>query len=314
MQNGGDSIEMGYGAIEYKPRTGICCPEADGKNLVLKASLSVMIALFSTALTDNFGRQYEIVENSQGVSASSSTPCFSWMAKIFELAEIIQSETKPALPCSGEMSSVVKDAVLKSAVAISTMFDSRDGKISRFMKKMTRRYNDKHAKRADFYTMVVMLALCLFPYLKHRVLGKLFNNRTLVIMCFDKTRTRHRQWSTISTQIHLHVKQPEFVQRVLSKPAVGSSLPVVDTVTLDTYISTASYSKNENTSRRRAPRDQLEHPEPCAVAHQTDTTGPHSSLHREKTTRSIVGKRRTPPCSTGQCETLDGKAACLQRS
>lgn len=308
MPDRGDSIEMGYGAIEYEPETGLCCSEVDGNHLILKASLPVMIALFSTALTEEFGRQYEIIDKNQGVNTSSSTPSFSWMAKIFELAEVIQFKTKPELRCSGEMSSVVKDAVLKSAVAISTLFNSRNNKINRFMKKVTCKYNDKHAKRADFYTMVVMLALCFFPYLKHRVLGDLFNNRTLVIMCFDKTRTRHNQWSTLSTHIHLHVNQPEFVKRVQSNSDLGSSLPVVVTVTLEKYISDASYSENESSmSHSQTPRDHHEHLEPSEVRNQTDTRL-DSSLHRKKKKKNkpLMGKRRTP-CSTGYYETHEGR-------
>lgn len=189
---------MGYGAKEYQPGKAACCSEGDGNHIIVKASLSVMIALFSTALTQGFRSQYDSIDKNQSVNTSSGTPSLSWMAKIFELAEEIELKTKPELPCSLEMSSVVKEAVLKSAVSISTLLDSRRDKIKRFMKRVACRYNDKHAKRADFYTMVVMLALCFFPYLKHRVLCDLFNNRTLVLMCFDKT-TSGLQSQLIST-------------------------------------------------------------------------------------------------------------------
>lgn len=301
MSNRGDSIEMGYGAIEYEPGTGLCCSEVDRNHLILKASLPVMIALFSTALTEEFGRQYDIIDKSQG------TPSFSWMAKIFELAEVIQFKTKPELRCSREMSLVVKDAVLKSAVAISTLFNSCNDKISRFMKKVTCKYNDKHVNRADFYTMVVMMALCFFPYLKHRVLGDLYNNRTLVIMCFDKTRTRHNQWSTLSTHIHMHVNQPEFVKMALSNSDLGSSLPVVVTVTLEKYISDASYSENESSkSHSQTPRDHCEHLKPSEVRHQTDTQLDLSLHRKKKKSKPFMGKRRTP-CSTGYYEAHEGR-------
>lgn len=314
----GDSIQMGYGAIEYEPGTSLCYSEMDSNNPILKASLSVTLALFSTLLTKEFCRQYEIIDKSHGLNISTNNMPFSWMAKVFELAEVIQFNTKPELHCSREMSSVVKEAVLKNTVAISTLFDSRDHNINRFMKKVTCKYNDKHAKRAEFYTMVVMLTLCLFPYLKHPVLDDLFNNRTLVMMCFDKTRTRHSQWSTLSTHIHLHVNQRQFQKRVLSNRDLYSSLPVVVMVTLDNYISSASYVEEEScVSHSQTTRDHREnHREdlPCEV--RNPETPLDSSLYlnetkekkktNTKTKRRVLGKRRTP-CSTGYYETHEGR-------
>lgn len=312
MPDRGDSIENGYGAIEHAPVPVLCYSEEDSNHLILKASLPAMIALFSTALSHEFSRQYEIVDKSQRLNTLPNTPSFSWMAKIFELAEAIQFTAKPELSCSEEMSLVVKDAVLKSTVAISTLFDSRDDKINRFMKRLKCKYNDKYAKRAHFHTMVVMLTLCFFPYLKHRVLGELFNNRALVLMCFDKTRTRHHQWSTLSTHIHLHVNRPEIVRRVLSNSDLGCSLPVVVTVTLEKYILDATYSSNETMcSMAHSPthREHHDHHDQSTFRNQTDAR-PEPSLHRTrnetKKDKSRTRKRRTP-CSTGYYEMYEGR-------
>lgn len=301
----GDPVELGYGAKEYQPAKGVCCSDGDGDHIIIKASLSVIVALFSTALSEGFRTQYDIIDKSQGVNTSTGTPSLPWMAKIFELAEVIELKTKPELPCSLEISLVVKEAALKTAVSISTLFNSRRDMIKRFMKRVTCRYNDKHAKRADFYTMVVMLTLCFFPYLKHRVLCDLFNNRTLVIMCFDKTRTRHNQWSTLSTHVHLHVNQPEFVNRVLSTSNLDRGLPIVVTVTLTKYIAEASYSDRDSAMAHiQTPGDRRDRLEQCEVTNEPET-GKVSSLHEIKPKR-IMGKRRTP-CSAGYYETHEGR-------
>lgn len=307
----GDPVEMGYGAMEHEPGTRLCDGELDVNHLILKASLPVMIALFSTALTDKFARQYETIAKSQVLNNSWKDPRFSWPTKIFELAEAIQFAGKPTLHCSREMSSVVKEAVLKSAVALSTLFNSRDDKITRFMRKVTCKYNDKHSKRADFNTMVVMLTLCLFPYLKHRVLCDLFNNRTLVIMCFDKTRTRHNQWSTLSTHVHLHANQPEFVKGVLANSDLGSSLPIVVTVTLDKYMSDASYSGNTiesmSHSHSWSPQDHSKQMKKPRKARNRPQHRPESlSFHQTKTSAPLTGKRKTP-CYAGYYERHEGR-------
>ncbi|KAJ7983638.1 hypothetical protein DPEC_G00374750 [Dallia pectoralis] len=340
--SGGDPLEMGLGATEHHPGPRVRCQEADNDHLILKATLPVTIALFSTVLTKEFGDQYDVVERGRGVNMSSSRPSFAWMAKIFELAEVIQFSAKAELHSAQEMSSVVRDAVLKSTVAIATLFTSRSDTINRFMRKVARKYADKHIAPADFYTMVVMLALCFFPYLKHRVLGDLFNNKTLVLMCFDKTRTRHSQWSTLSTYIHLHANQPEFVNRVLSGSDLGTSLPIVVTVTLDKYMSDASYPENQKcTSHGLNPRVLSVPLASFRVTNQTDTrpdasyheyercmshgqnppglpvaspgvpnqteTQPGSLLHFTKRGTPVpAGKRRTS-CSPGYFETHEGR-------
>ncbi|KAE8277786.1 hypothetical protein D5F01_LYC24197 [Larimichthys crocea] len=302
MPDKGDSIEMGYGAIECQPDGPLSCvTEAEQNHLVLKAGLPVMVALFSTLLTKEFLSQYEMEERSQGLS--SNAPRSSWMARICELAEAIRLKPKPELPCSRDMASVVKDAVLRSAVAISTLYNSHDDKIKSFMRKVTCKYNDKSATRVDFYTMVVMLALCLFPYLKHRILGDRFNNRTLVILCFDKTLTKHHHWSTLATHIHRHVNRPESRCGVLSDGRdLCDFLPVVATVTLEKYISEASYSSAEDDQMslsQTSPRGDYSQ---GARGDQTDARRADCSPLCRKTeteTEPLVTRKRRKPCSAG---------------
>lgn len=307
MPDKGDSIEMGYCAIECQPDGPLSSvTEAEKNHLVLKASLPVMVALFSTLLTEEFLRQYETEDKSQGLYASSNAPRSSWMTQICELAEAIRLKPKPELPCSRDMASVVKDAVLRSAVAISTLYNSHDDKIKSFMRKVTCKYNDKNATRVDFYTMVVMLALCLFPYLKHRVLGDRFNNRTLVILCFDKTLTKHHHWSTLATHIHQHVNRPESRRGVLSDDRdLGDSLPVVAAVTLEKYISEASYSSsedNEMSVSQTSPRGDYSQ---GVRGDQTDARRADCSPLRRKTETEPLVRKRRKPCSAGYYGTHD---------
>ncbi|AWP03449.1 Hypothetical protein SMAX5B_021823 [Scophthalmus maximus] len=197
-----------------------------------------MIALFSTILTDRFIREYEVVDRGR----VPVTSCQSWTTRIVRTADEIRFRGRAAPLGLAEFenrASVVQDATLKSAAAVSTLFESCEAKIQRFVKKMVCKHNDKHACREDFYTAVIMVTLCLFPYLKHRALGELFSNRTLVLMCFDKTRTRHSQWSALATRVHLHVNQPGFAQR-LAKSDLRRHLPSVVTATLGEYISRAA--------------------------------------------------------------------------
>ncbi|KAJ8009919.1 hypothetical protein DPEC_G00069160 [Dallia pectoralis] len=64
--SGGDPLEMGLGAIEHHPGPRVRCQETDNDHLILKATLPVTIALFSTVLTEEFGGQYDVVERGQG--------------------------------------------------------------------------------------------------------------------------------------------------------------------------------------------------------------------------------------------------------
>lgn len=260
--------EPGYGAMDTRKILGYS--DEDLFHLTLKSRLPVMIALFSTALTQEFTRQYDRINRTR--IANTGVTCSAWMSTILQLAET---------------------AVLKTAMGVSSLFSSQDDKIKRFVKKMTFRYNDKHAKRVEFYIMVVMLTLCLFPYLKHRVLGDQFNNRTLVHMCFDKTHTSHSQWSTLSSHIHLHVKQPEFIRRVCaSKPSLGNSLAVVVTVMLDEYMMKSQYSDKEMSQAQT-----LEH-----RGHAT-----HLTLGGKDTADPAVRRKRKTACSSGFYELHKGR-------
>lgn len=301
MPNAGDSIEMGYGATECEPHAPLAraMTEAEENHLILKAAIPAMIALFSTLLTEDFARQYETVDESRSLYASSNAPCFSWMARICELAESVRLAAEPELPCSGDTASVVQDAVLKSTAAMSTLYNSRDDKIKSFMRKVACKYNDKNVTRKDFYNTVVMLTLCLFPYLKHRVLGELFNNRTLVIMCFDKTLAKHHQWSMLATCIHQHMNRPESKIGILTDGRdLGARLPAVTRVTLEKCISEARYSAEDigmSLGQTRGHRD-------CSrLRERTGVRGADPSPTRQKSeteTGPRAGKKRRP-CLTG---------------
>ncbi|KAK2814394.1 hypothetical protein Q5P01_000522 [Channa striata] len=116
--------------------------------------------------------------------------------------------------------SVVREATLRARWRVRAVRLAR-AEIGA-VKRMVCRHSDKR-EEADFYTAVIMVTLCFFPYLKHRALGELFSNRTLVLMCFDKTRTRHNQWSTLATPFTCR-EPAEFAKRLAGRPR--KSLPL----------------------------------------------------------------------------------------
>ncbi|KAK2814519.1 hypothetical protein Q5P01_000318 [Channa striata] len=129
--------------------------ELDAVALVLKSCLPAMIALFSTLLTDEFLREYEVADRGQAPVAGPQ----SWTARMFRAADRVRFGGRAELGLAGEwQASVVREATLRSAVAVSTLFASREPRIERFVKRMVCRHNDKRAKRADFYTAWSTLA------------------------------------------------------------------------------------------------------------------------------------------------------------
>lgn len=172
------------------------------------------------------------------------------------------------------------------------------------MKKLTCKYNDKHATRMEFYAMVVMITLCLFPYLKHRVLGELLNSRTLVIMCFDKTITRHNQWSTLSTHIHLHANQPEFTKKV-SSGTIEHLLPVIISITLDKYIAEGIYPEDKDMLPSEAGPQRV----PCTnMVSSTNNETKVSRTPNSNDNRGMPrGRKRNSPNSTGYYEDHNGR-------
>ncbi|KAK2848635.1 hypothetical protein Q5P01_008469 [Channa striata] len=187
--------EASYGALGRESGPGRGCrprteEELDAVALVLKSCLPAMIAHFSTLLTDEFLRQYEVADCGQAPVAGPQ----SWTE--FCTADRVRFGGRAELGLAGEwQASVVREATLRSAVAVSTL-----------------------------------------------AMGELFSSRTLVLMCFDKTRTRHNQWSMLATHIHLHVNQPEFAKG-LAGSDLESSLPLMVAVTLDKYTSCAASDK-----------------------------------------------------------------------
>lgn len=305
MPNRDDVLELGYGGLECESATGLCRTELEGNQIILKASLPAMIALFSTALSDRFAREYESQNNARGPpNVSSGAACSSWMTIVFDLAKEIELKPRAELSCRRDNTPIVREAALKSAAAMVTLFESRNEKIARFMKKLVCKYNDKHRERTEFYAMVIMVTLCFFPYLKHRVLGEVFNNRTLVIMCFDKTITKHSQWSTLSTHIHLHVNQPEFVKGVLLNSDLATALPVIVTVTLDKYMSDAIYPQDKVVSKRQPEKQCCSDP-----GATTSNGGPKLPVtaKRDRGGKLLVARKRTKSSFAGYYEDHEGR-------
>lgn len=295
-----DNIEFGYGGLECTPNLKHHHSEVEINQSVLNASLPAIVALFSTVLTERFTKEYDIVNNTPGAPASGG-PVFSWMTEIYELARQLELQPRATFCCSRDKMTIVYNATLKTVAAIVTLFDSTNEKVVRFMKKLACKYNDKHGTKMEFYTMVVMVTLCLFPYLKHRVLGELLNNRTLVIMCFDKTVTRHNQWSALSTHIHLHANQPEFVKKVLSDSDVERLLPVIITVTLQKYVSDGMYQEEKDALSGGAGRQRA----PFSTDAASSTNNDAKLVRPSKVTDGhdiARGRKRTSPTSTGYYE------------
>lgn len=235
-----DNTDMSYRALKSQPCVSFTYTDACKEHLILKSCLPVLIALFSTMLSKGFAMKYRILDRNNDLSALPRGLRGLCTDKIFQLADAVSSSVTFELPCSADMAPIVKEATLKTAVAIASLFESRERKIERFMKRVACSCDGRPRTQVDFYTNIVMLTLCMFPYLKHRGLSDMCE-RTLVLMCFDKTRTRHSEWSTLATHIHLHAKQPAFMKRVCRNKDLWNVLPVVVSVTLDKCIEDASY-------------------------------------------------------------------------
>lgn len=279
------SIEVGYSAPQCPSGAPGAGMETEGYHMLLKACIPITVALFSTLLTEEFKFEYDSIHWSKGPNRTL------WMTKISESAKRIELEVKPKLYCSKDYSSVVKEAVLKTTVAIASLFGSQDKKTRGFTKKMTLKYNDKLGRRTDFYTYMVMLGLCFFPYLKHNELDELFESKTLVLMCFDKTHTRHKHWSKLSTLIHLHVHQRAFTERFLIDQDFSQYLPIVVIVTLEKCIMDASYTDYMNED----PNQGKTHEKKRKMCSQNTQHGNRKALIR----------KRRKPCPSAYYE-MDG--------
>lgn len=295
------SLELGYGGLEFTSGQNTAPPRnTDLNQMILTASLPVTVALFATLLTRDFSDEYRHVHYDRGsTSTSIGVLCSPWMAITLSLAKEVAFRSAFPLRCSREHLSVIRDAAFGNAVAVSTLFDCKEGKINRFMRKLAGKYNEKHASRTGFYTMVAMVSLCLFPYLKHRVLGTMFDNRNLVIMFFDKTTTKHNQWSTLSTHVHRHANDAAFAKRVhLTNPDKRKRLPTAVSAILDTYISNAVLQQ-EMDDRDLADGRQCNDPK---HTEETAEKGSVSDRATERQTKRLSSRKRKGPCYGGYYE------------
>lgn len=285
--------ECGYGGVECDsgPRAA-SHHDPDTNQIILTASVPVTVSLFATLLTPRFREEYRRVHQGTGSNiASTGAPRSSWMTTTLSLAREVAFAPDFSLACSGESLGVIRDAATRNAAALSTLFDCKDGNISRFMRKMACKYTEKQAHRTEFNAMVIMVTLCLFPYLQHRVLGDEFDNRTVVIMFFDKAITKHNQWSSLSTHIHLHANDVSFVRRVMTGTGKGTVLPSVVTATLDTCIRSAPSGDDKCYSGTGI------HLEDLGKFAGTTPTGPSASDHAAERTVAPSRKRKRPRCA-----------------
>ncbi|KAK2813468.1 hypothetical protein Q5P01_000837 [Channa striata] len=102
--------EASYGALgraESGPGRG-CRPsteeELDAVALVLKSCLPAMIALFSTLLTDEFLREYEVADRGQAPVAGPQ----SWTARMFRAADRVRFGGRAELGLAGEWQASVR--------------------------------------------------------------------------------------------------------------------------------------------------------------------------------------------------------------
>lgn len=286
--------EFGYGGLECDNGLNAVSPRDTDANLsILTASVPVTVALFSTILTPQFYEEYRRVHHDRGPSITSTGVLrSSWMAMTLSLAREVAFMSAVSLKCSREALGVVRDAAFRNSVALSTLFDCKDGKINRFMRKMACKYNEKRVLRTGFDAMVVMVSLCLFPYLKHRVLGDMFDNRTLVIMFFDKAITKHNQWSSLSTHVYLHANDASFIKRVhLTDSGKRDTLPPVVAATLDTYIDNAVLSREMDDGVLGTERGDLN-----KVKDVEENKGFASGHAAERKVATVSSRKRTGSC------------------
>lgn len=283
MSSTDHGAESGYGGLEYNGPNAVTSRDEDINHAILTATIPVIVALFSTILTPKFYKEYRLVHHNRGPSLTSTGVSQSlWMSKTLALTREIAFTSPFSLKCSRKSLEVIREATLRNSVALATLFDCKDGNISRFMRKLTAKYNEKHALRTGFDAMVVMVSLCLFPYLKHRILGDMFDNRTMVIMFFDKAIAKHSQWSSLSTHVHLHANDASFFKRVMADYDKKNTLPSVVTATLDTYIHNAVLSKENTEENLNLQRED------CTTANTEKT----KALAADRQAAAMVSSRR----------------------
>ena len=241
---GKHSCDRGYESIvcDFGERRGV--PKRTSNYELLKSCVPALIALYSTIFSKDFLAVYVAVHKQQTLrdQGSGVVNTTSWTRQILKLTTDFDGKTMN-LPCEASLCDVVKEAVYKTVMAVITLFGQCDKDVKKFTNKLVCKH--KKTKRREFYTMIVILALCFFPYLNvnTQTLLPCNDNKTLVRMCFDKKLSKHNQWSKLSIMIHLHVKNKKFTH-TLSKPLVYNRVPAIVHATVEKFMSEASYREN----------------------------------------------------------------------
>lgn len=232
-----DNAVEGYGSVHASQRVVSQTIDMEGHVPTLKAAVPALIALFATMETEEFRRDYQrIADNKSSWHCPHGSGHSPWTNVVIERTKrLVDSSVAQDLHIKAVVEGAVKDLVLRSVVALCTMFDSPYNNILRFMRKVTCKHHDSETSEFDFYVLVIMAALCTFPYLRHDLCVEL-DVKILVVMCFDKTATKHNQWSNLSTYVHQHANRAEFLKRVACTDTARAWLPTIIRETVDDYI------------------------------------------------------------------------------
>lgn len=232
--NNTDNAADGYGSVHVTRRVTSQNNDMEAHVPLLKAAVPALVMLFATLETEEFKRDYQrVARNKSTWHCPHGTGHSPWTNAVIDQTKRLLGGSLPAtarIPAASAV--VVKDAASRSAVALCTLFDSPHKIISRFMCKVACKYHGLEKSELDFYVLVIMAALCTFPYLNHELCARL-DVKILVVMCFDKTVTKHNQWSRFSTYVHQHANRPNFLTRVAPGNASHAWLSTIIRETID---------------------------------------------------------------------------------
>lgn len=255
-----DNAADGYGSVHVTRGVVTQNHDMEARVPIIKTAVPVILALFATMESKEFKHDYQrVARNKSTWHCPHGTGQSPWTNAVIALTKFFMNASPPttsSFSFSASVLNAMKDMASRSAVALSTLFDSPFNIIVRFMRKVTCKYHDLETSELEFYVLIIMAALCTFPYLRHDMCDVL-DVKILVVMCFDKTVTKHDQWSRLSTYVHQHANRPDFIKRIDN--AAHLWLPTIIRKTIDDYImklpTTQSTSQEEQQPLVKTPSD-----------------------------------------------------------
>lgn len=252
--NNANNAADGYGSVHVTRCVTSQNNDMEAHVPLLKAAVPALVMLFATLETEDFKRDYQrVARNKSTWHCPHGTGHSPWTNAVIDQTKRLLEGSLPVtarIPTAA--AAAVKDVASRSAVALCTLFDSPHKIILRFMCKVASKYHGLEKSELDFYVFVIMAALCTFPYLNHELCARL-DVKILVVMCFDKTVTKHNQWSRFSTYVHQHANRPTFLARVARREAAHAWLPTIIRKTIDDCVMKLTITSPPRDDKQRSP-------------------------------------------------------------